>query len=81
VIRNLFSIFDPATEVNNLPFNWISTAIGLLLIGYQRPALLPLDHRSRLNDLMSSVLFLLGDSPACEFYVPTFRNTPSVKSS
>ena len=27
------------------------------------------------------VLFLLGDAPASEFYVPTFRNTLSVPSS
>jgi hypothetical protein len=27
------------------------------------------------------VCFLLGDSPASEFYVPTFRNTVSVASS
>jgi hypothetical protein len=28
-----------------------------------------------------SVCFLLGDSPASEFYKPTFRNTLSVPSS
>jgi len=27
------------------------------------------------------VLFLLGNSPASEFYVPTFRYSPSVSSS
>jgi len=27
------------------------------------------------------VCFLLGDSPAAEFYIPTFRNTLSVPSS
>jgi len=32
MIRNLFSIFDPTTEINNLSLNWTSTAIGLLLI-------------------------------------------------
>jgi len=32
VIRNLFSIFDPATGINNLPLNWIRTVSGLLLI-------------------------------------------------
>nr|AQP28635.1 ATP synthase F0 subunit 6 [Cubitermes sp. A TB-2017]AQP29812.1 ATP synthase F0 subunit 6 [Isognathotermes ugandensis] len=31
-MSNLFSIFDPATEINNLSLNWMSTAIGLLLI-------------------------------------------------
>jgi len=27
------------------------------------------------------VFYLLGDFPVSEFYVPTFRNTPSVPSS
>nr|YP_009115115.1 ATP synthase F0 subunit 6 [Neocapritermes taracua]AIZ68301.1 ATP synthase F0 subunit 6 [Neocapritermes taracua]AQP28096.1 ATP synthase F0 subunit 6 [Neocapritermes taracua] len=31
-MSNLFSIFDPTTEINNLPLNWTSTTIGLLLI-------------------------------------------------
>jgi hypothetical protein len=26
------------------------------------------------------VFFLLGDSPLSEYYVPTFQNTPSVRS-
>nr|YP_009350706.1 ATP synthase F0 subunit 6 [Microcerotermes baluchistanicus]AQP27632.1 ATP synthase F0 subunit 6 [Microcerotermes baluchistanicus] len=32
MMSNLFSIFDPTTEISNLPLNWTSTAIGLLLI-------------------------------------------------
>nr|URH16727.1 ATP synthase F0 subunit 6 [Dentispicotermes sp. n. 2 SH-2021a] len=31
-MSNLFSIFDPTTEISNIPLNWTSTAIGLLLI-------------------------------------------------
>nr|QXT44093.1 ATP synthase F0 subunit 6 [Aganotermes sp. CAM124] len=31
-MSNLFSIFDPTTEISGLPLNWTSTAIGLLLI-------------------------------------------------
>nr|AQP26866.1 ATP synthase F0 subunit 6 [Nasutitermes sp. A TB-2017] len=31
-MSNLFSIFDPTTEINSLPLNWTSTTIGLLLI-------------------------------------------------
>nr|QXI86595.1 ATP synthase F0 subunit 6 [Astalotermes sp. D JRA-2021a] len=31
-MTNLFSIFDPTTEMSSLPLNWTSTAIGLLLI-------------------------------------------------
>nr|AIY62014.1 ATP synthase F0 subunit 6 [Constrictotermes cavifrons] len=32
MMSNLFSIFDPTTEINSLPLNWASTTIGLLLI-------------------------------------------------
>nr|YP_009350654.1 ATP synthase F0 subunit 6 [Odontotermes minutus]AQP27567.1 ATP synthase F0 subunit 6 [Odontotermes minutus] len=31
-MSNLFSIFDPTTEINNLSLNWTSTIIGLMLI-------------------------------------------------
>nr|WMY24083.1 ATP synthase F0 subunit 6 [Malagasitermes milloti] len=31
-MSNLFSIFDPTTEINNMSLNWTSTTIGLLLI-------------------------------------------------
>lgn len=32
MIANLFSIFDPSTNILNISFNWISTLLGLLLI-------------------------------------------------
>nr|AMX22722.1 ATP synthase F0 subunit 6 [Coptotermes kalshoveni] len=32
MMSNLFSIFDPTTEINSLPLNWTSTTLGLLLI-------------------------------------------------
>jgi len=32
---------------------------------------------SNFRRILSVVLFLLGDSPVSEFYVPTFRNTVS----
>nr|YP_009054374.1 ATP synthase F0 subunit 6 [Heliconius hecale]AIJ02071.1 ATP synthase F0 subunit 6 [Heliconius hecale]QJA26185.1 ATP synthase F0 subunit 6 [Spodoptera frugiperda] len=32
MMNNLFSIFDPSTNLFNLPFNWISTFIGMLFI-------------------------------------------------
>nr|AIY61845.1 ATP synthase F0 subunit 6 [Cephalotermes rectangularis] len=32
MMSNLFSIFDPTTEISSLPLNWTSTAIGLMLI-------------------------------------------------
>nr|AQP28278.1 ATP synthase F0 subunit 6 [Sinocapritermes sp. 1 TB-2017] len=31
-MSNLFSIFDPTTEISSIPLNWTSTFIGLLLI-------------------------------------------------
>nr|WMY24045.1 ATP synthase F0 subunit 6 [Capritermes capricornis]WNL53869.1 ATP synthase F0 subunit 6 [Capritermes capricornis] len=31
-MSNLFSIFDPTTEISNLSLNWTSTVIGLFLI-------------------------------------------------
>nr|QFI35733.1 ATP synthase F0 subunit 6 [Protographium marcellus] len=34
MMTNLFSIFDPSTNIFNLPFNWLSTLIGLLFIPY-----------------------------------------------
>nr|YP_010461138.1 ATP synthase F0 subunit 6 [Agnidra scabiosa]UUF68409.1 ATP synthase F0 subunit 6 [Agnidra scabiosa] len=34
MMSNLFSIFDPSTNLMNLPINWISTIIGLLFLPY-----------------------------------------------
>nr|UPM51936.1 ATP synthase F0 subunit 6 [Parnassius apollo] len=34
MMSNLFSIFDPATNLFNLSLNWISTFIGLMFIPY-----------------------------------------------
>jgi len=51
VIRNLFSIFDPTTEINNVPLNWIRTTTGLLLIP-TRIWLIP----SRNNIIMSLLI-------------------------
>nr|YP_010417613.1 ATP synthase F0 subunit 6 [Junonia terea]USF17720.1 ATP synthase F0 subunit 6 [Junonia terea] len=34
MMNNLFSIFDPSTNILNLPLNWISTFIGLMFIPY-----------------------------------------------
>nr|SPP23450.1 ATP synthase F0 subunit 6 [Graphium androcles] len=34
MMTNLFSIFDPSTNIFNLPLNWISTFIGLMFIPY-----------------------------------------------
>jgi len=32
MITNLFSVFDPASAIMNLPLNWLSTFLGLLFI-------------------------------------------------
>nr|YP_009517340.1 ATP synthase F0 subunit 6 [Histia rhodope]AXO78691.1 ATP synthase F0 subunit 6 [Histia rhodope] len=32
MMNNLFSIFDPSTNLMNIPFNWISTLIGMMFI-------------------------------------------------
>nr|YP_010968371.1 ATP synthase F0 subunit 6 [Satarupa monbeigi]WNO18671.1 ATP synthase F0 subunit 6 [Satarupa monbeigi] len=34
MMTNLFSIFDPSTNLFNIPFNWMSTFSGLLFIHY-----------------------------------------------
>nr|WAM61641.1 ATP synthase F0 subunit 6 [Limenitis jina] len=34
MMNNLFSIFDPSTNIFNLSINWISTFIGLMFIPY-----------------------------------------------
>nr|UNP49213.1 ATP synthase F0 subunit 6 [Eterusia aedea] len=34
MMNNLFSIFDPSTNLMNIPFNWISTLIGLMFIPF-----------------------------------------------
>nr|YP_010443249.1 ATP synthase F0 subunit 6 [Brunia dorsalis]UTE83768.1 ATP synthase F0 subunit 6 [Brunia dorsalis] len=34
MMSNLFSIFDPSTNLFNLPLNWISTTLGILFIPY-----------------------------------------------
>ena len=54
MIRNLFSIFDPTTEINNLPLNWTRTAIGLLLIP-TRIWLVPSRNRIIVNLLINKL--------------------------
>ena len=34
MISNLFSIFDPSTNLFNIPFNWIRTILGIIFIPY-----------------------------------------------
>nr|YP_010274856.1 ATP synthase F0 subunit 6 [Mooreana trichoneura]UJV31550.1 ATP synthase F0 subunit 6 [Mooreana trichoneura] len=34
MMTNLFSIFDPSTNIMNIPFNWLSTFLGIMFIPY-----------------------------------------------
>nr|WNV26488.1 ATP synthase F0 subunit 6 [Salassa thespis] len=34
MMSNLFSIFDPSTNILNLPLNWLSTFLGLMFLPY-----------------------------------------------
>nr|YP_009710450.1 ATP synthase F0 subunit 6 [Pontia callidice]QFZ96406.1 ATP synthase F0 subunit 6 [Pontia callidice] len=34
MMNNLFSIFDPSTNIFNMPLNWLSTFIGLMFIPF-----------------------------------------------
>nr|YP_010511698.1 ATP synthase F0 subunit 6 [Palaeoagraecia brunnea]UXL83022.1 ATP synthase F0 subunit 6 [Palaeoagraecia brunnea] len=54
MMTNLFSVFDPTTTVMNLPLNWLSTLLGILMLpmGYW---LLP----SRFNCIWFSVMNIL----------------------
>lgn len=54
MIRNLFSIFDPTTEINRLPINWTRTIVGLLLIP-TRIWLTPSRNRMALNLLINKL--------------------------
>lgn len=54
MITNLFSVFDPSTNIFNFSLNWLRTFIGLLLIPYTF-WLLP----SRINILWNSILITL----------------------
>jgi len=42
---------------------------------------MPLTQTLRYDNIKKDVYFLLGNFPASEFYMPTFRNALSVPSS
>nr|QWC54512.1 ATP synthase F0 subunit 6 [Eugnosta dives] len=54
MMNNLFSIFDPTTNIFNLSINWISTMIGLMFIPYSF-WLIP----NRFTMLWNNILFKL----------------------
>nr|UPU95842.1 ATP synthase F0 subunit 6 [Parachronistis sp.] len=63
MMTNLFSIFDPSTNLFNLPLNWLSTFIGIMFIPYSF-WLIPNRHyifwNFILNKLHSEFKTLLG---------------------
>lgn len=54
MITNLFSVFDPSTNIFNFSLNWLRTFIGLMLIPYSF-WILP----SRINIIWNSILITL----------------------
>lgn len=65
MITNLFSIFDPTTNLFNLPLNWLRTFIGLIFIPYSF-WLIPNRHyifwNFILNKLYNEFKTLLGNN-------------------
>ena len=62
-----------------------SVFLFYILLGVSKSNLVPLWQKNPFlvcaNHFHFIVCFLLGNSPASEFYIPTFRNTLSVPSS
>lgn len=54
MITNLFSVFDPSTNIFNISLNWLRAFIGLLLIPYSF-WIIP----TRINILWNNILFTL----------------------
>nr|AII02537.1 ATP synthase F0 subunit 6 [Dysstroma truncata] len=54
MMSNLFSIFDPSTNLFNLPLNWLSTFLGLLFLPYTF-WLIPNRHFMLWNFIMSKL--------------------------
>nr|CCJ27926.1 ATP6 [Thaumetopoea processionea] len=54
MMSNLFSIFDPSTNILNIPINWISTLLGILFIPYMY-WLLPNRHHFFWNFILSKL--------------------------
>nr|YP_009162796.1 ATP synthase F0 subunit 6 [Operophtera brumata]AJW60225.1 ATP synthase F0 subunit 6 [Operophtera brumata] len=54
MMSNLFSIFDPSTNLFNLPINWLSTMLGLLFLPFAF-WLIPNRHYILWNFIMSKL--------------------------
>nr|YP_010534991.1 ATP synthase F0 subunit 6 [Epinotia rubiginosana]UYA96958.1 ATP synthase F0 subunit 6 [Epinotia rubiginosana] len=65
MMNNLFSIFDPTTNLFNLSINWVSTLIGLMFIPYSFwliPNRFMMLWNLILNTLHKEFKILLGDN-------------------
>nr|YP_009333623.1 ATP synthase F0 subunit 6 [Thitarodes sejilaensis]ANM47906.1 ATP synthase F0 subunit 6 [Thitarodes sejilaensis] len=63
MMTNLFSVFDPSTNIFNISFNWISTFIGIMMIPYSfwmLPNRFYIIWHSILNKLHLEFKILLG---------------------
>jgi hypothetical protein len=88
-VRRLFNdVFTYKWIVKGGPIAWPGLSPNLTPLDYQYTILLlakmstyQLFYISNFRRVLYVVCFLLGDSPASEFYKPTFRNTLSVPSS
>jgi len=63
LITNLFSIFDPSTNMLNIPLNWLRTFIGLFIIPYfywLSPSRINLSWNKILLNLLEEFKTLLG---------------------
>jgi len=76
---------DDNQKQKKLPFPWgpDATAVRVQCMSHGKPTRqLQILQRVVTNNYKEDVVcFLLGNSPASEFYMPTFRNTLSVPSS
>jgi hypothetical protein len=59
----------------------LNTYCAYINLNLRKPIRAQLFLISNLRRVFYVVFFLFGDSPASEFYVPTFRNTLSIPSS
>jgi hypothetical protein len=84
-INNILKFSSFLTEETGSPLQLLACCVLAnsrcficdLRITYKHSAgeVMVLGERFAVNESVSVVSFLLGDSPASEFYVPTFRNT------
>nr|AIY62027.1 ATP synthase F0 subunit 6 [Glossotermes oculatus]URH16506.1 ATP synthase F0 subunit 6 [Glossotermes oculatus] len=63
-MSNLFSTFDPTTSINNMPINWMSTGLGLLVIPssfWLIPSRIPMTMSILTSTLHSEMETIMGN--------------------